>query len=202
MERGQIWAINPLFSISQYYTSSVSGCCTMGHWGWEQVWNFCPFEPRFPLSISHTLTPFCLFLLLIFSASHLSPFLPPSCSFSLPLYDYWKLYRDSARALRRVANAIGWLALHPHSRLAAGFNVGFNQLGGSVCRSVCSDVSLFLSLCSPPPPPGFGEPAVVLIGHVPTFKPRLEASEERGNKTGRLKEEVRWRKEAAEHRRA
>lgn len=81
-----------------------------------------------------------------FSDSHLSslPF-PLSLSlsrlFSLPLYDQWKLYGDSASAQQRVADAIGWLALHPHSWLAAGLSVGFNQLGGSVCRSVCSDVS-------------------------------------------------------------
>lgn len=95
------------------------------------------------LPLSLTISRLCLFLWFSFCDSHLSGslFLSLSLSFSLPLYDYWKLYGDSARAPRRAADAIGWLALHPHSWLAAGLNIGFNQLGGSVCRSVYSDAS-------------------------------------------------------------
>lgn len=50
-------------------------------------------------------------------------------------------------------------------------------------------------LGSPPPPPWVGKPAVVLIGHVPNFKPRLEARADRGNEAGRLKEEESLKKQ-------
>lgn len=51
------------------------------------------------------------------------------------------VWRQS-RAAQRGWNAIGRFALLPRVWLAAGFHVGFNQLCGSVCRSVCSDVSI------------------------------------------------------------
>lgn len=143
-----MWATNPLFSIARYYSSSASRCSAIRNSSWQQTSKKEPCVVNtFPLLAAflsfHSASSF---LLLILGGCHLSGSPFESQSLSPPLYDYWKLYGDSASALPGVADAIGWLALHPHSWLAAGSNVRFNQLGGSVCRSVCSDVSL-PSLC-------------------------------------------------------
>lgn len=76
-----------------------------------------------------------------------------------------------ARAAQWGWDAIGRLALLPRAWLAAGSHVGFNQLCGSVCRSVCSDVSILF-----PSSTEFsffffllGKLAVVLIGFAPNF---------------------------------
>lgn len=44
------------------------------------------------------------------------------------------------------------------------------------------DVSCLCLSASPPPPPWFGEPAVVLIGHVPYLKLREETGGNEGSK--------------------